>query len=80
MKKKFLSLLGGLILGGFISFTFLDYQNSNYTIRNYYGLSEKIVKEWDIYFFVNTTIIILSTTFVIYMAWSIIEKRTMKSS
>lgn len=75
MKKKFLSLLSGLILGGLISFTFMDYQNSNYTIRNYYGLSEKIVKEWDIYFLINASIIIVATSFVIYMAWSLIEKR-----
>ncbi|RHW36086.1 hypothetical protein D1B31_18585 [Neobacillus notoginsengisoli] len=76
MKKKILSLLSGLILGGLISYTFMDYESSNYIIKNYYGLPEKEVKEFDIYYLFNATLIVLITSFVIYVLWSLIDKKT----
>ncbi|MCA1041558.1 hypothetical protein LCM00_18735 [Bacillus infantis] len=47
MKKFFLSLTGGILLGGILSYFFLDYEDSNYVLLNYYGEDKKIVKEWD---------------------------------
>jgi Na+-driven multidrug efflux pump len=74
MKKVFLSLLGGLIIGGIISYIFLDYQNSNYQIQNYYGATKKEVKEWDFEFLFNATGIALATSMIIYLLWTFFEK------
>jgi uncharacterized membrane protein YukC len=75
LKKTILSLAGGILLGGLISYFFLDYQDSNYVIRNYHGIDKKIVKEWDFQFISNAGFIILGISVVIYLIWTYFEKK-----
>ncbi|TFB24089.1 hypothetical protein E3U55_04555 [Filobacillus milosensis] len=76
MKKVLLSFVGGLLIGGIISYLFLDNNDSNYEIRNYYGIDSKQVKEWDFEFIFNSGIIIAGISFIIYLVWTFIEKKT----
>lgn len=68
--KIFLSLLGGLIIGGLLSFVFLDYQNQDYTIQNYYGIDNHTVKELDFNFMFKATLIIGGVSIMIYLIWT----------
>ncbi len=76
MKKIFLSLLGGLILGVIISVILWDYQSWNYEIQNYYGTGTKEVKEWDFEFLTNATSIIIVVSILIFLIWTFIEKKS----
>ncbi|OCA92617.1 hypothetical protein A8F95_02675 [Bacillus wudalianchiensis] len=75
MKKILLSLLGGIIIGGSISYFFLDYEDSNYVILNYFGVDKKTVREWDFQFISNAGFIIIGVSILIYLIWTLFEKR-----
>jgi hypothetical protein len=75
MKKAFLSLLGGILMGGLISYLFLEYKDSNYEIRNYYGIDSKIVKEWDFEFISNVGFIVFGVSILIFLIWTFVEKK-----
>jgi hypothetical protein len=76
MKKAFLSLLGGILIGSIISYLFLEYKDSNYEIRNYYGIDSKIVKEWDFEFISNAGFIIAGVSILIFLIWTFVEKKS----
>lgn len=76
LKKFFLSLTGGILLGGILSYIFLDYQDSSYVLLNYYGEDKKIVKEWDFQFISNAGFIIIGLSVLIYLIWTYFERRS----
>ncbi|OEH92536.1 hypothetical protein [Bacillus solimangrovi] len=78
MKKILLSLLGGSIVGGIICYIFLDYQNSNYIIRHYYGSPTFEVRELDYDYLFNATVIIVFSSILISLIWSFFEKKSGK--
>ncbi|PLR71163.1 hypothetical protein CYJ37_20525 [Bacillus sp. UMB0728] len=76
LKKFFLSLTGGILLGGILSYFFLDYEDSNYVLLNYYGADKKIVKEWDFQFISNAGFIIIGLSVLIFLIWTYFERRS----
>jgi ABC-type Fe3+-siderophore transport system permease subunit len=75
MKKILVSLLVSLVLGGLISYFFLENQDKSYEISNYYGLEKKTVKEWDWDFITNTGTIVFLIAVLCFITWTVIEKR-----
>ncbi|KQU19196.1 hypothetical protein ASG65_24710 [Bacillus sp. Leaf13] len=80
LKKFLLSLLGGVIIGGFICYIFMDYETSNYVIQNFNGQEEKEIKEWDFMYITQAGFIIFITTLLIYFSWDALKKRVDKDS
>jgi phage shock protein PspC (stress-responsive transcriptional regulator) len=76
MKKLLLSLIGGILIGGIISYLILDYKNSNYVILNYFGVDKKTVREWDFQFISNAGFIIAGVSISIYLIWTFFEKKS----
>jgi len=75
MKKFSLSIFAGLIIGGFISSIFMDYKNQGYEIMNYHGIETLKVNELDFNFLFNVTIIVFTLSILIFISWTLIEKR-----
>lgn len=75
MKKFSLSILAGLIIGGFISSLFMDYKNQGYEIMNYYGIETFKVNELDFDFLFNSTIIVITLSILFFIIWTLIEKK-----
>ena len=75
MKKFSLSILAGLIIGGYISSLFMDYKNQGYEIMNYYGIETFKVNELDFDFLFNATIIVIVLSILFFTIWTLIEKK-----
>jgi len=75
VKKFSLSILAGLIIGGFISSLFMDYKNQGYEIMNYYGIETFKVNELDFDFLFNSTIIVIILSILFFIIWTLIEKK-----
>jgi hypothetical protein len=74
MKKAFLSLLCGILIGGIISYVLPEYKVSKYEIRNY--IDSKIVTEWDFEIIPNTGFIMAGVSILIYLIWTYVEKKS----
>ncbi|PLR65939.1 MULTISPECIES: hypothetical protein [Bacillaceae] len=75
MKKSWISIVGGLILGLIISFFTLEYNGWQYIRHNSNGEVEQVINELDFNLITNSFLIIVATGIVIYLILSIIEKR-----
>jgi hypothetical protein len=75
MKKGWISIVGGLILGLIISFFTLEYNGWKYITVNDNGEVEQVINELDFNLITNSFLIIVATGIVIYLILSIIEKR-----
>lgn len=75
MKKSWISIVGGLILGLIISFFTLEYNGWQYIRHNNNGEVEQVINELDFNLITNSFLIIVATGIVIYLILSIIEKR-----
>ncbi|WOV83634.1 hypothetical protein PGH26_12185 [Sporosarcina jeotgali] len=75
MKKFSLSLLGGGMIGIILSFLFMDYDKSSYTILDQAGIAKRTVNDMDFEFVFNSFFLIAGFTIVIYVVWTFIEKR-----
>lgn len=75
MKKFSLSILAGLIIGGYISSLFMDYKNQGYEIMNYYGIETFKVNELDFDFLFNSSIIVIALSILFFIIWTLIEKK-----
>lgn len=74
MKKFFFSLLGGIVLGLILSFILFDYQSSWTTYLNRAGANQ-VVNEMDFDFVFNSSLIIIGISIVIYLIWSLVDKK-----
>ncbi|OED33149.1 hypothetical protein BHE17_12085 [Planococcus maritimus] len=74
MKKFFLSTVGGLVLGLFLSFTFMDYESSWMHHTQRAGV-DQVVNEMDFDFVFFATILVLVISVLIFAVWTFIEKK-----
>lgn len=74
MNKLVLSILAGIIIGGLLSFLFMDYQNQGYEITDYHGIESFKVNELDFNFLFYATIIVIILSVLIYISWTLVEK------
>ncbi|QMT16783.1 hypothetical protein H1Q58_12515 [Planococcus maritimus] len=74
MKKFFLSTAGGLVLGLFLSFTFMDYESSWMHHTQRAGV-DQVVNEMDFDFVFFATILVLVISVLIFAVWTFIEKK-----
>jgi MFS family permease len=75
MKKGWISLVGGFILGLIVSFFTLEYDGWKYSTVNGNGEVEQVINELDFNLITNTFLIMVAFGIVIYLILSIIEKR-----
>jgi MFS family permease len=75
MKKGWISLVGGFILGLIVSFFTLEYDGWKYITVNGNGEVEQVLNELDFNLITNTFLIMVAFGIVIYLILSIIEKR-----
>jgi MFS family permease len=75
MKKGWISLVGGFILGLIVSFFTLEYDGWKYITVNGNGEVEQVINELDFNLITNTFLIMVALGIVIYLILSIIEKR-----
>ena len=74
MKKAFLSILGGLVLGLILSFLLFDYQSSWSTHLNRAGV-DQIVNEMDFDFVFNSSLLVIGISILIFLVWSFVDKK-----
>lgn len=74
MKKAFLSILGGLVLGLVLSFILFDYQSSWSTHLNRAGV-DQIVNEMDFDFVFNSSLLVIGISILIFLVWSFVDKK-----
>ncbi|WP_372867593.1 hypothetical protein [Planomicrobium okeanokoites] len=74
MKKSFLSILGGLVLGLILAFLLFDYQSSWSTHLNRAGV-DQIVDEMDFDFVFNSSLLVIGISILIFLVWSFVDKK-----
>ena len=74
MKKIFLSILGGLVLGLILSFLLFDYESSWTSHLNRAGV-DQIVNEMDFDFVFNSSLLVIGISILIYLIWSFVGKK-----
>lgn len=79
MKKGWISVSLGLIVGAIISYFTLNYDG--WTIHYYDGDGNRLqtIHELDINLLMNGFIIIVAVSALIYFIWTIIEKKVSKT-
>ena len=75
MKKFFLSLLGGIIIGLVLSFTLMDYEDVRYEVRNLGGIESRWIREMDFDFVFNASILVIGISILIFVIWTFVEKK-----
>lgn len=74
MKKFFLSIVGGVVLGLILSFSFMEYESS-WTHHIQRAGVDQMVKEMDFDFVFTATLLVFGISALIYAVWSFIEKK-----
>jgi hypothetical protein len=74
MKKSWLSIIGGLILGLIISFFTLEYDGWKIIRHNTDGEVFQVTNEIDVNLITNSFLIIVATGVVIYITLTLLEK------
>ena len=74
MKKIFLSILGGLVLGLILSFLLFDYESSWTSHLNRAGV-DQIVNEMDFDFVFNSSLLVIGISILIYLIWNFVDKK-----
>ncbi|MGM0897017.1 MAG: hypothetical protein ACQEV0_03905 [Bacillota bacterium] len=74
MKKFFLSIVGGVVLGLILSFSFMEYESS-WTHHIQRAGVDQVVEEMDFDFVFNASLLVLGISVLIFAVWSFIEKK-----
>jgi len=74
MKKFFLSIVGGVLIGLILSFSFMDYESS-WTHHIQRAGVDQVVQEMDFDFVFTASILITVSSALIFAVWSFIEKK-----
>lgn len=74
MKKFFLSILGGLVIGLILSFSFMDYESSWSHHIQRAGV-DQMVEEVDFDFVFIASLLVIGISILIFAVWSFIEKK-----
>lgn len=74
MKKGWISIIGGLILGLIISFFALEYDGWKIIHHNGDGKVFQVINEIDVNLITNSFLIIVASGVVIYIVLTLIEK------
>ncbi|MDN5709390.1 MAG: hypothetical protein L0G95_08115 [Planococcus sp. (in: firmicutes)] len=74
MKKFFISIMGGIVLGLILSFSFMDYESS-WTHHIQRAGVDQVVQEMDFDFVFTASILITVSSALIFAVWSFIEKK-----
>lgn len=77
MKRLSMSILGGIIIGLIASFLFMDYKDKRYEVRNFGGVESRWIREWDIDFVFNASLLVIGTSILIFVIWNFVEKRNL---
>jgi cell shape-determining protein MreD len=75
MKKGWISIICGFILGLILSFVTLEYDGWKYITVSGNGEVEQVIHELDFNLITNTFLLMIACGFVIYLILSMIEKR-----
>ncbi|TDL31503.1 hypothetical protein E2R51_14170 [Jeotgalibacillus sp. S-D1] len=76
MKKFSLSLIGGVIIGLFLSFLLMDYEDIRYDIQGLGGIESRTIREMDFDFVFNASFIIVGISILIFVIWTVVEKKS----
>ncbi|MEZ0482119.1 hypothetical protein [Planococcus sp. SSTMD024] len=74
MKKFFLSIAGGLVLGLMLSFSVMEY-DSSWTHHIQRAGVDQVVGEMDFDFVFTASLLVLGISVLIFAVWSFIEKK-----
>lgn len=75
MKKFFLSLSGGIIIGLIVSFSLMEYENIKYEVRNLGGIESRWIREMDFDFAFNASVLVIGISILIFVIWTFVEKK-----
>ncbi|AIY05460.1 hypothetical protein Plano_1495 [Planococcus sp. PAMC 21323] len=75
MKKFFVSLFGGLLIGLPLAFWWIGYETISYSQLNVTGVDEVIVREMDFDFVFYASLLVVAIAAIIYFVWSFISKK-----
>ena len=75
MKKFFLSLLGGIIIGLIVSFLLMDYEDIRYEVRDLAGIVSRWIREMDFDFAFNASLLVIGMSILIFVIWTFVEKK-----
>jgi hypothetical protein len=74
MKKGWISIIGGLILGLIISFFTLEYAGWTFIRHNSEGEVYQVINEIDVNLMMNSLLIIAASGMAIYIVLRLVEK------
>lgn len=74
MKKFLFSVLGGLLIGGVLSFFLWDYSAPTFEVINDNGENYSIT-ELDFDFVFNASLLILAFSVLLYVIWTLVDKK-----
>ncbi len=74
MKKGWISVISGLVLGVFISFLTLEYNGLRIIHQNIDGTAERTINELDFNLITNAFLIVVLSISMIYLVLTMIEK------
>ncbi|WML44308.1 hypothetical protein [Neobacillus sp. PS3-40] len=74
--KRWISLLGGLIIGIILSYFTLDYKGWTLEYIDENGKTIKAINELDFDLITNSVLIVIGISILIYGIWTLIEKKT----
>ncbi|MBW3111585.1 hypothetical protein KYJ26_07075 [Bacillus sp. MCCB 382] len=75
MKKGWISIVGGIIVGLILSFFTLEYDGWKYITVSGNGEVEQVIHELDFNLITNTFLLMFACGSVIYLILSMIEKK-----
>ena len=76
MKKFSLSLLGGIIIGLFVSFLLMNYEDIRYEVQDLGGIDSRMIREMDFDFAFNASILVIGISILIFAIWTFVEKKS----
>jgi uncharacterized membrane protein YdjX (TVP38/TMEM64 family) len=78
MKKGWISIVGGIILGLILSFLTLEYDGWKYITVSGNGEVEQVIHELDFNLITNTFLLMIACGILMYSILSMIEKKKSK--
>ncbi|MDX8345795.1 hypothetical protein [Rossellomorea sp. YZS02] len=75
MKKGWMSIVGGIIVGLILSFFTLEYDGWKYISVSDNGEVEQVIHELDFNLITNTFLLMIACGIILYSILSIIEKK-----
>lgn len=75
MKKFFVSLFGGCLIGLPLAFWWIGYESISYSQLNVAGVDEVIVREMDFDFVFYASLLVVTIAAIIYFVWSVIDRK-----